>query len=65
VTVPSDIPVVVHARTGVGSVTVDGRRVSGVDAEQTRSIGSALDTADDRLDVNVIVGAGSVDVRTR
>jgi phage shock protein PspC (stress-responsive transcriptional regulator)/predicted membrane protein len=65
VTVPAGVPVVVHGRAGVGSVTIDGRRVSGVDAEQTRSFGTAVDdTSADRLDVDVIVGAGSVDVRT-
>ena len=64
VTVPTDVPVVVHARSGFGSVTVDGHEVSGIDAEQTQSLGTATDTGEDRLVVDVLVGAGAVDVRT-
>ena len=62
VTVPDDQAVVVHARSGFGSVTVDGHEVSGIDAEQTESLGDAAQTAEDRLVVDVLVGAGSVDV---
>jgi phage shock protein PspC (stress-responsive transcriptional regulator)/predicted membrane protein len=65
VTVPNDVPIVVHATAGVGSVTVDGRKVSGIDAEQTRAVGNAVDTSEDRLDVDVTVGAGTVVVRTQ
>jgi phage shock protein PspC (stress-responsive transcriptional regulator) len=63
VTVPRDTSVLVHARTGVGSVTVDGKRVRGVDAEQTREIGSSS-AGSGRLVLDVFVGAGSIDVRT-
>lgn len=63
VTVPQDLPVFVHARAGVGSVTVDGHEVSGIDAEQTQSLGGASDSSSDRLYVDVVVGAGAVDVR--
>lgn len=64
VTVPNGVPIVVHATAGLGSVTVDGRKVSGIDAEQTRAVGNAVDTSEDRLDVNVTVGAGTVKVLT-
>jgi phage shock protein PspC (stress-responsive transcriptional regulator) len=64
VTVPQDVPVFVHARAGVGSVTVDGVKVSGIDSEQTRAVGGSSDPTADRLFVDVIVGAGSVDVRS-
>lgn len=63
ITLPPDVPVVVHARTGVGTVTVDGHRVSGIDAEQTRTVSAATGTADSELSIDVTVGAGSVTVR--
>jgi phage shock protein PspC (stress-responsive transcriptional regulator) len=65
VTVPTAVPIVVHATAGVGSVTVDGRKVSGIDAQQTRVVGDAVATSQDRIDVNVTVGAGRVVVRTQ
>lgn len=65
VTVPSSAPVVVHARSGLGTVTIDGHEVSGIDAEQTQSIGDGAATSQDRLVVDVAVGVGDVDVRTR
>jgi hypothetical protein len=54
----------VHAQSGIGSVTVDGHEVSGVDAEQTKTLGGASDPSSDRLFVDVVVGAGAVDVRS-
>lgn len=63
VTVPAGVPVVVHGQAGLGSVVVDGHKVSGVDAEQTQTL-SGLSTADDRLSVDVVVGVGKVTVRT-
>lgn len=63
VTVPAGVPVVVHGRAGLGSVVVDGHKVSGVDAEQTQTL-SGLPTADDRLSVDVMVGVGKVTIRT-
>jgi phage shock protein PspC (stress-responsive transcriptional regulator) len=63
VTVPQGLPVVVHGQSGLGSVIVDGHKVSGVDAEQTRSIDGA-DTAADRMLIHVVVGVGKVTVRT-
>jgi phage shock protein PspC (stress-responsive transcriptional regulator) len=60
---PTDEPVVVHAQTGLGSVTVDGQRVSGFGAAETRSLGTAS-TSPDRLVIDVQVGAGSVNVRS-
>src|SRR5947209_12696124 len=63
VTVPPGIPVLVHARAGLGSVKIDGHRVSGVDAEQTVPIGDGTATATDRLVLDITVGAGSVTVR--
>lgn len=63
VTVPQGVPVLVHARAGVGSVTINGHRVSGIDAEQTVPIGDGTATATDRIVLDVTVGAGSVNVR--
>jgi len=63
VTVPHGVPVLVHARAGLGSVKVDGHRVSGVDAEQTVPIGDGTATATDRIVLDITVGAGSVTVR--
>ncbi|MBV9099074.1 MAG: PspC domain-containing protein [Frankiaceae bacterium] len=64
VVVPSNAAVVVHARAGIGSVTVDGHEVSGIDAEQTQSLGEGADTAQNRLVLNIVVGVGDVTVRT-
>lgn len=64
VVLPPSTAVVVHARSGIGRVTIDGHEVSGIDAEQTRTIGVDAHTADDRLRLDVLVGAGTVDVRT-
>ena len=63
VTVPQGVPVLVHARAGLGSVKIDGHRVSGVDAEQTVPIGDGTATATDRIVLDITVGAGSVTVR--
>ena len=64
VVVPQGVPVVVHAQSGLGTVVVDGHKVSGVDAEQSRAIDPGLATAEDRLYVDVVVGIGKVTVRT-
>jgi phage shock protein PspC (stress-responsive transcriptional regulator)/predicted membrane protein len=63
VVVPQGVPVVVHGQSGLGSVVVDGHKVSGVDAEQTRAVGSGAVTSADRLFVDVVVGVGKVTVR--
>jgi phage shock protein PspC (stress-responsive transcriptional regulator) len=63
VTVPAGVPIVVHGQAGIGSVVVNGHKVSGVDAEQTRTL-NGLSTADDRLMVDVVVGVGKVTIRT-
>ena len=63
VTVPQGVPVLVHARAGVGSVKVNDHRVSGFDAEQTVPIGDGTSTATDRIVLDITVGAGSVTVR--
>ena len=63
VTVPQGVPVLVHARAGLGSVKINGHRVSGVDAEQTVPIGDGAPTATDRIVLDITVGAGSVTVR--
>ncbi|MDQ1698623.1 MAG: hypothetical protein QOG34_486 [Frankiaceae bacterium] len=63
VTVPDGAVVVVHARSGIGSVTVDGHEDSGIDAEQTQTLGSGGASAEDRLVLDIVVGVGSVDVR--
>lgn len=64
VTLPADAAVVVHARAGIGSVTIDGHKDDGIDAERTESIGYAATTATDRLELDIVVGMGSVDVHT-
>lgn len=64
VTLPRDVPVVVHGRAGIGSVTVDGHRVGGLDAEQTRPIGAGAGTSPDKLVIDVNVGVGSVTFRS-
>jgi phage shock protein PspC (stress-responsive transcriptional regulator) len=62
VTVARGVPVFVHAKAGIGSVDVDGHRVSGLDAEQTVPIGDGSATASDRIVLNLSVGAGTVKV---
>jgi phage shock protein C len=64
VVVPQDVAVVVHGQSGLGTVVVDGHKVSGVDAEQTRTVGAGAVTSDDRLFVDVVVGVGKVTIRT-
>jgi phage shock protein PspC (stress-responsive transcriptional regulator) len=64
VTLPPGVPVLVHARAGVGSVRIDGHQVGGIDAEQTVPIGAGSATATDRLVLDISVGAGTVTVRT-
>lgn len=61
VTVPDDVPVIVNAQSAVGSVTVDGRRVGGIGAEQARSFGEPSGSAD-HLTVDIDVAVGSVTV---
>jgi phage shock protein PspC (stress-responsive transcriptional regulator) len=63
ITLPSGVPILVHARSGVGAVTVNGHRVHGIDAEQTVPVGPGSVSADNRLVVDVTVGAGDVTVR--
>jgi phage shock protein PspC (stress-responsive transcriptional regulator) len=63
ISLPAGVPVLVHARAGVGSVKVNGRRVSGFDAEQTVPVGAGTATATDRIVLDISVGAGSVTVR--
>jgi len=66
VTVPPGAAVVVHGQSGLGSVTIDGHKVSGIDAEQTRAVGNdpAAATSEDRLVVDVRVGLGDIKVKT-
>ena len=64
VTVPSNVAVWVHGRAGIGSVTIDGHHVGGLDAEQGQLIGSGTQSDVDRLTVDVVVGVGHVDFRT-
>ena len=61
VTLPAGVPVFVHARAGVGSVKVDGHRVSGIDAEQSVPLGGGA--AENRLVVDLTVGVGNITVR--
>ena len=62
VTLPAGVPVLVHARAGVGSVKVNGHRVSGIDAEQSVPVGSGA-AAQNRLVLDVTVGAGNITIR--
>jgi phage shock protein PspC (stress-responsive transcriptional regulator) len=64
VTVPRNAAIVVHARAGIGSVTVDGHKVSGIDAEQSQSIGPGGASAEDRLVIDIVVGVGSIGVHS-
>ena len=62
VIVPSGTATTVHARTGVGSVTIDGHRVDGIDAEQSLQVGGGTATDENRLTIDIEVGAGSITV---
>lgn len=62
--VPSNVAVLVHGETGVGSVTIDGHKVTGFDAEQARVLGDGTETDLDRLDVFVTVGVGAIHFHT-
>ena len=64
VTVPSDVAVWVHGRAGLGSVTIDGHKVDGIDAEQSQLVGPGTETDENRLTVDVKVGFGHIDIRT-
>lgn len=64
VTVPSNVAVWVHGRAGLGSVSIDGHKVSGIDAEQSQLVGPGTETDENRLTVDVKVGFGHVTVRT-
>jgi phage shock protein PspC (stress-responsive transcriptional regulator)/predicted membrane protein len=59
-TVPSGMPVVVHARSGLGTVDINGHSVHGLDAEQTQTLGTP--TTGGRLVIDVAVGIGQVQV---
>lgn len=62
VSAPPGVPVLVRGRAGVGSVTIDGHRTSGLDTAQTARLAGADPTGSDELIVNVSVGVGSVTV---
>ena len=64
VTVPTGVAVWVHGRAGLGSVTIDGHKVSGIDAEQSQLVGPGTETDENRLTVDVKVGFGHVTVRS-
>ncbi|HEY2794615.1 MAG TPA: PspC domain-containing protein [Micromonosporaceae bacterium] len=64
VTVPNNVAVWVRGRAGIGSVTIDGHKVDGIDAEQSELLGSGTQTDEDRLTVDVMVGVGHVDIHT-
>lgn len=62
VIVPTTLPVTVDAYSAIGSVTVDGHEVSGLQAEQDRVLNNGLGSGS-VLDLDLQVGAGSVTVR--
>ena len=64
ITVPNNVAVWVHGRAGLGSVTIDGHKVGGIDAEQGQLIGTGTQSDVDRLTVDVVVGVGHVDIHT-
>lgn len=64
VTVPNDVAVWVHGEAGIGSVTINGHKTRGIDAEQSQLLGTGTETDEDRLTVNVLVGFGHVDIKT-
>jgi predicted membrane protein len=64
VTVPSNVAVFVRGRSGVGSVTINGHKVSGFGAEQSELVGTTTPTDIDRLSLDIVVGVGTVKVRT-
>jgi hypothetical protein len=64
VTVPSNVAVWVHGRAGLGCVTIDGHKVSGIDSEQSQLLGPGTESDVDRLTVDVKVGFGHVTVHT-
>jgi phage shock protein PspC (stress-responsive transcriptional regulator) len=64
VTVPNDVAVWVHGHAGIGSVTIDGHKVSGFDSEQSQLLGSGTESDVDRLTVDVKVGAGRINIHT-
>ena len=59
---PANVPTIVHAETGLGSVTIDGHEVSGVGAAQSQSL-DGTESAAEPLVLDIQVGAGSIDVR--
>jgi phage shock protein PspC (stress-responsive transcriptional regulator) len=64
VTVPNNVAVWVHGRAGLGSVTIDGHKVGGIDAEQSELIGAGTRSDEDRLSIDVKVGFGHIDIHT-
>ena len=64
ITVPSNVAVWVHGRAGLGSVSIDGHKVNGIDAEQSQLVGPGTESDENRLTVNVKVGFGHIDIRT-
>jgi phage shock protein PspC (stress-responsive transcriptional regulator) len=64
VTVPSNVAVWVHGRAGLGSVTIDGHKVHGIDAEQSQLVGPGTESDENRLTVDAKVGFGHIDIRT-
>jgi len=64
VTVPNDVAVWVHGRAGLGSVTIEGHKVGGIDAEQSQLVGPGTETDENRLTVDVKVGFGHIDIKS-
>lgn len=64
VTVPDNVAVWVRGRAGLGSVTIDGHKVDGIDAEQSQLVGPGTESDENRLTVDVKVGFGHIDIRS-
>lgn len=63
VTVPAGVPVYVHARSGLGTITLDGQKVSGIGAAESRTVAGAP-AATPRLELDITVGIGNITVTT-
>ncbi len=62
VDIPADIPVQIEAKVGAGDIDLLGERVDGVALDRTYT-SSTYDQADRRLELELEVGAGQIEVK--